>query len=252
LAALFASSLSQAAVIGIDNRDGGDLLNGLSSFLGSSRYSTFRSIITSGGNTIVLLTKFDSAHLAGLDAVILKQPDSITHQFSTTEISSLHSFVSAGHGLLVQGEGGFNTDDTTPNLNLLVAPYGVSYASAASQANGYAIGGILPSPLTVGVSSIGVDFERTFSSVSSPAVDLTIASGSDDGLAYLPGGRVAFLSDASLWADPSTGSDRDITFGSNRQLLSNAITYISVPEPTLILPAALLLFVFSRRLSTVN
>lgn len=253
--ASLAASLSHAAIIGIDNRDGDTLANGQTSFLATSpRYSTFRSIISSPGNTIVPLSSFNASDLAELDAVFIKQPILTNQEFSSSEISALHNFVSSGHGLVVMGEGGLSTDTTVASLNTLVSPYGVSYASTAVQSNGYAIGGLLPSPLTTGVFSIGIDYERPFSSISSPATDLTLGSSQDDGLAYITAGpRVVLLSDTSLFADSGTGSDRDITFGNNAQLLANITAFITAtPEPTALplLASALLLFSTRRTPAT--
>lgn len=118
-------------VIGVDNRFPAPD----SSFATSSRFDEFRAELSSGGNTIVPLSSFLSADLAGLDVLVVNQPyrgiSAVT--LSVQEIADIHNFVS--------------------------------------------------------------------------------------------GNFVAF-GDTSMFSDTGAGSDRDISFGDNRQLLTNAVNFV--------------------------
>jgi PKD repeat protein len=98
--------------------------------------------------------------------------------------------------------------------------------------------GFVPHPVTDGITSIGVDFQRPLLSMRSPAVDLTLGSGADDILAAVWGqqgaGNVVLISDVSLWGN---ATDRSIDFGDNRLLLLNILAFITshtaIPPPNL-------------------
>ena len=232
-----------SAVIGLDGRHGNSGSGG-GNLVTSTGMDTFRATITGAGHSIVPVVTFDSASLVGLDALFLTQPtDPDATQFSASEISSIQAFVSAGHGLLVFGEGGFSRDSTVNNLNMLVAPYGVTYSTSVSGGNGETITGFVPHPITMSVSTVGMDFYRPLFAMN-PALDLT--TGMVDILAVVNAsggaGNVVLISDTSLWSDDGEGSDRPIGFGDNRLLLQNTISFVTVPEPSTMVLLAVLLF----------
>lgn len=238
---------ASAATIGIDARNGGANAN---LALGSD-FGFFRGAVTSSGNTIVNLFSFNTTDLASLDALILTQAmDPGPSEYSIAEISAVHNFVANGHGLLVVGEGGLSSDATVPNLNSLVMRYGVTYAGVPLGGSGDFVGSFATHALTIGLGTVGVDFYRPLSLIASPAVDLTLAG--PDFLAAVNGvggsGNVVLIGDSSMWADPNflgVGSDTPINFGSNRLLLQNTLSFITVPEPsscTLLVMGALAFF----------
>jgi hypothetical protein len=236
---------ARAAVIGIDTRDGSsaDFVQAT-----GASFSTFRTTITSMGNAITPLSTFTPASLADLRAIIIRQ-SSFVAGYSPAEITAIQSFVHNGGGLLIQGEG--TSDENVPNLNTLVSPWGVTYAATGTEGTGHTITGFLPHPVTAGLSSIGIDFQRREIAFASPALDLTTGTGADDALAALTGtggaGNVVLLSDTTLFRNTGAGANRDIAFGSNQLLLQNIVTFIT-PEPaTVPCSAALALLTFRRR-----
>ncbi len=212
------SPTALGATVGVDNVHGFNA----DTFLGSgSAHNQFRAEITGAGHTIVPLSSFNSANLAGLDAVILTTAYSqnASSTYSNSEIADIQSFVeravflddqtllhdpgpgvdrpisfgdnrrlvqnilgflSSGGGALFLGENGsgFNIG----NMNALVAPYGVSYASGATDSGGRTVRGFVSHPVTAGLQQIGVDFHLPMT-ITGPAIDLTTGSGSDNVLA---------------------------------------------------------------------
>ena len=232
-----APSTSPAGIIGIDSRHG---FNDSSKLATGEDFDAFRATITALGHTIVPKSLFNTADLAGLDMLILKQPFSQNSpaDYSWGEIAAIHTFVNSGGGLMVHGDGGTGSDAYASNLNALVLPYGVVYASSATEGSGYTISGFVSHPVTAGVLMIGIDYQRREVTITSPAIDLTIGSGADNALAVVNGsgraGNVVLLSDTSMWSDPGAGSDRPITFGDNQLLLENIIRF-TIPEPGTVL-----------------
>lgn len=201
----------------------------------SQRNVQMRTEMTKMGFDILPLTSFGKDDLAGLCAVIVRQHSELTadNDFKTTEITALHNFVAAGGGLLAIAEGGYSSDKWTSTMDSLLAPYGIGLSSSATDGNGYTITNFIDHPLTRGVTSFGVDFQRCLTQIQPPAMDLTPASGADDALACVDAhdgsGNVVVLSDISCFGDHSgaSGVDRDITFGDNLRLLRNIVNYIT-------------------------
>jgi hypothetical protein len=231
-----------AKTVGIDARHGYSADSILAT---SSSFSIFRNTIVSAGHTIVPKASFNAGDLAGLDALILNQPyeQNSPAGFSAGERTAIHEFVAEGGGLMVHAEGGrgFLHD----NLRSLVNPYGISYLSRATCADGRTVTGFVPHPVTAGLTSIGVDYQRRLTRTDWPAIRLTIESGSyeDNVLAAVNGvggsGNIVFLTDTGLWHDPDPASDRPITFGDNLLLLENAVAFITIPEPATVVLMAL-------------
>jgi hypothetical protein len=237
----------EGAIIGIDDRNGFDA----SSYLGTGEdYDLFRDVITSLGHTIVPLTSFDAGDLTGLDAVFVKHPYSGSQAFSASEISALQTFVAGGGGLVAGADGGGGSDSHVDNFNDLVSPYGVVFAPSAIDPAGHVVSDLVAHPVTAGVSSFGVDFQRTLISISGPALDLTVGSGSDDALAVVDGvggaGNVVLLSDTTLWKDADTGADYPLTALDNQLLLENIVGY-AIPAPPVLALLGGLAFAPRRR-----
>ncbi|MGD8500905.1 MAG: PEP-CTERM sorting domain-containing protein [Phycisphaerales bacterium] len=230
---IIAPSVSLAAIIGIDSRHG--VLDSATLGAGDA-FGTFRRAITALGHTIMPLSSFETADLAGLDTLVLNHAYSQNNPagYSASEISAIHVFVNGGGGLVVHAEGGYGSDAYVDNLNILVSPYGVTYAASATEESGHTITDLAVHPVTNGVTMFGVDYQRREISITAPAIDLTIGSGPDDALAVVDGvggaGNVVLLSDTSMWSNPGAGSDRSLTFGDNQLLLENIIQF-TIPEP---------------------
>lgn len=241
LFALMSRKGTEAASIGLDARHGGGPWRTLAT---GTNFSRFRSALVAEGHRAVPLGNFAEADLKDLGALILRQPSlyDATGAFSAQEIAAVQSFVRAGKGLLLCGEGGDGTDEMVTNINALAVPYGVAYAPHASDASGRTVRGVIPHLVTAGVTSIGLDFQRSLLSIQLPAVDLTLASGSDDVLAAVWGrqgsGNVVLMSDVSLWGN---ATDRNLDFGDNRRLLLNILAFITNPttNPPSNLPPAI-------------
>jgi hypothetical protein len=186
------------------------------------------------GHTIVPLSTFGAGDLVGLDAVFVQHPYSGPQAFTASEISALQAFVSNGGGFVAAGEGGGSSDSFVDNFNELVAPYGVTYAASASDPAGHIVSGFVDHPVTAGITSFGVDFQRVMTSISGPALDLTLGGGSDDALAVVDGvggaGNVVLLTDVSMWKDPDAGPDYPINALDNQLLLENIVGY-AIPAP---------------------
>jgi hypothetical protein len=202
------------AVIGIDARNGFDA----SGVLGTgSRFDTLRATITGAGHTLVTLTSFLAADLAGLDSVILSQP--YGSPYTAAERAAIHGFVTgnvvlfsdtsmfsdAGAGsdrsiafgsntLLLQNATSFITSTgggamfladngsgfDPANMNALVAPYGVVYSDTPTEGAGHTVTAFNAHPVTAGLTQVGVDFQLRLISISGPAVDLTTNGGADN------------------------------------------------------------------------
>jgi hypothetical protein len=149
-----------------------------------ANYDELRASIIAGGNTLVPRTAFTSADLAGSDALILRETRAISDNYTVEEIAAIHSYVAAGHGLLVAAEGGgFFTPDVIGVLNELVAPYGIVYGDTRGHSSGGVVTGFVPHPITAGIDTVGVLVDHPMSSITSPAVDLTVGGGEDNILA---------------------------------------------------------------------
>lgn len=238
LAAIFISFITPPStchgfIIGLDSRNG---MYESTIFATGGQYDSFRETITALGNTIVPVSSFEAADLVGLDCLMLKQPYSVNSPagFSDSEISAIHDFVNSGGGLVVHAEGGTGSEDLVGNLNSLVSPYGVVYADLATANSGVTITGLVAHPVTEGVTSFGVDYQRKLISITAPAIDLTIRSGEYNALAVVDGiagaGNVVMLSDTTLWKDRENDWDYSLMTGDNRLLLENIVQF-TIPEP---------------------
>jgi hypothetical protein len=229
---LHPASECEASIVGIDARSSGED----STISSSPSFSSFRSTIESLGHTLIPLSTFDSADLAGLDALILRQNASfvVNPHLSDSEMQSIVSFTRSGGGLLAIAEAGNFTNGTVNEWNTLVEPFGIRFSTDLNVGgDGLSIQGFADHPVTRGVMSVTLDFYRPLDLVGSPAVDLTLVDGVADFLAVVDGtagaGNLAFIGDTSLWADP--GDDSGIQVADNHQLLRNLIQFVVVPEP---------------------
>ena len=228
-ALLFQDGL-EAASIGLDARHGGVLP--WRTLVTDTNFTRFRAVLAGAGHQVVPVGNFTEASLTNLGALILRQPTvyETAGAFSAREIAAIQSFVRAGQGLLICGEGGSGTDEMVTNMNALALPYGVAFAKNATDDTGRTVREFVPHPVTAGLTSIGLAFHRPLLSVRSPAVDLTLGSGSDDVLAAVWGqqgsGNVVLISDLDLWGN-TNAPDRNLDFGDNRLLLLNILGFIT-------------------------
>lgn len=223
-----AITAANAAVIGIDNRNGFDA----DTLVGSgSDFALFRDAITELGHSIVLIN--DYTNLSGLDAIIAQNPHQSDEQFSALEIESINNFVASGRGMLALGEAGGSSSTYIPNMNQMISNYGASFGLSQLSGSGLIVSDFVGHAVTAGVSQVGIDFYRMVD-VTGDTMDLT-GDGSDF-VAALDGvdgaGNTAFVGDVSLWKAPNTGSDYNITDFDNELFLQNIITYITVPAPS--------------------
>ncbi len=230
---LMSVAAARAATIGIDAVHGWDA----AAVMGTGGdFETYRAVIESKGHTIVPLYDFKAATLAGLDAVVALQPYSQNdHLFAPKEIEAIHDFVSAGGGLVLHADCGVGSDSGLAGLNALASPYGVTFATGQSEGDGHTVTDLVQHPVTAGVSTIGVDYQRRLTGIDPPALDLTRRPDADDVLAAVNGGpvregNVVCLSDSGLWASEG---DRIITFADNRRLLENTMDFITGEPPAL-------------------
>lgn len=218
LGVLFGAGDATAAVIGVDNVHAFD---GPANMASGNEYDSFRSTLAAQGHTVVPLNSFGAGDLAGLDAAVFVIPyTQNSSAYSPSEMSAIQSFVSdravfisdsgtfsdAGTGsqrpttfddnqLLLEnimdfisvGNGGLFVGDNGTgflplNMNELVAPYGVSFATSPTNGNGLTVGGFVPHPVTAGVSSVGVDFQLPLT-INVPSLDLTFGTGNQNILA---------------------------------------------------------------------
>ena len=216
----FATQLS-AAVIGVDNVHSFDADGFMAS---GSDFDDLRALITDLGHTIVPLSSFGAADLAGLDGAILMNPfEQNTHSFYTVpertavqglagnraaflSDKSLFTDEDAGSdfpitfgsnqrllenivGYVAAGGVAFFADDgggfLISNYNQMVAPYGIEFADSPVDGVGHIVDAFLPHPLTAGLTEVGMDFQLPIT-VSGAALDLTVGSGSDNILAVVP------------------------------------------------------------------
>lgn len=183
-------------------------------------FEAARTAITGAGHTISThtgLITFEA--MAGFDIFVT---GTLNSSLTTTEIEALSQFVTAGGIVFVNHDGGWSSDSATSSVNSFLAPYGVVLASYSSYTGGLLVEGYSTHCLTEGVSSLGLDYVRLITSISSPAVDLT--TGSIDILAVFEnenGGKVIVLPDDSLWGYSDEPSDYSITDLDNLTMLLN-------------------------------
>lgn len=211
---------SKAGVIGLDGRNAYDS-DGY--FATGSDMRMFRAAIIRAGHTIVPVHNFHPADLAGLDAVIVKQP--YRSGFSSLELNSITDFVNRGAGLILFGDGGGGSSSKL--INPLSSRFGITYSELPSDKDGFEVSEFVPHPVTEGLCVVGGDFQRRIAGISGGAVDLT--AGSRGFLAV--NGRAVFLSDSSVFSDHGAGSDYPVSFGDNQVLLENMVNYAAIPEP---------------------
>ncbi len=226
------SSSVGAATIGLDAIHGREDAANLA--LGS-HFSAMRSELVSAGHTLVNVTDFSLAALDGVDIIMVTQPRSSDKAFTSAQVSDIHNFVGSGRGLLAFAEGGYTSDSTVENFNTLLLPYGATISTQATEGSGHEVTGFVPHPVTSGISTISLDYQRRLVSINFPAIDLTIGSGADDCLAVVDGiggaGNVVIMSDSAPFSN-STTSDTNIYQDDNLLLLNNATNHIAVPEPS--------------------
>ncbi|MFW6153724.1 MAG: DUF4350 domain-containing protein [Planctomycetota bacterium] len=230
---LMGVAAARAATIGIDAVHGWDAAGVMGT---GGDFETYRAVIESKGHTIFFLYDFKPTTLAGLNAMVVLQPYSQNdHLFSPKEIEAVHDFVSGGGGLVLHADCGVGSDGGLADMNTLASPYGVTFSFSESEGEGHTLTDLVPHPVTTGVSTIGVDYQRRLTGIDPPALDLTRRPDADDVLAAVNGGpvregNVVCLSDSDLW---SSGGDRPITFADNRRLLENTMDFITAEPPAL-------------------
>jgi hypothetical protein len=212
------ASVASADIIGIDNVHG---LNAATILGSGGSFSTFRATITAGGHTLVPLSSFEAADLAGLEAAILMIPyNQNAANFTASQMSAIQSFTTRGvfssdvsvwqndgsgserpisfgdnQKLLANivsfitsaGKGAlFIGDDgsgfNVANMNALVSPFGVSYSGTPTDGAGRTVTGFVPHAVTAGINTVGVDFQLPLT-INSPSTDLTTGTGQDNILA---------------------------------------------------------------------
>jgi hypothetical protein len=227
---LIAGAAAEAKTIGLD------AVHGYSTeSLGTGTwYGEMRNQLQGFGYTLAILQDFSPQSLAACDAIFVSQARESAQMFSTTDISNIQSYVQSGKGLLAIAEAGYSSNATVFNFNTLIAPYGVTVNSAETSPDGYIVSGFVPHPLTTGVSSVGIDYQRRLISITYPALDLTLGSGESDILAALGGngssGNVVIMSDPAPFGHP--GDDTNLYQRDNLRLLMNVAAYTTdVPEP---------------------
>jgi hypothetical protein len=226
----FSTTSSRAGVIGLDAVHGAS-----TEALGNGTwYAEMRSELQAAGHSLVILNDFAPQSLSVCDAIWVSQPRATGQLFSATDIAAIHTYVQSGGGLLAAAEGGLFTNSTVSNFNSLLAPYGVTINSVATSGDGYTVSGFVPHPVTSGIASVGIDFQRRLISFSSPAIDLTIEGGEADILAAVNStageGNVVIMSDPAPFGYP--GDDTNLYLQSNLQLLKNVAAFTTqIPEP---------------------
>ncbi len=232
---------ASADTIGVDDRT-----SVYDNFASGASFSEWRAVVAGLGHTIVPLTSFTLADLAGLDALVVLQPFVTPYSFSAAEVAAIPAFVAGGGGLWMIGEGGIETGASLSNFNQVASALGVTYTTNLFDGSGLAVSGFVAHEVTSGVVSYGVDYHRAMSAVA-PALDLTVSGGNQNVLCVRDGtggaGNVAFTGDTNCWENAGSPNDYDIASLSNRILLENIVTYIvgvaplSAAPPTLSLSA---------------
>lgn len=203
-----------AATIGIDAAHGWDSTVILAT---GSQFTSFRSTIIGLGHTITPVSAFDAANLVGLDALIILTPYSQNAHsaYSASEIAAIQAFtqkavflsdsnpfsntgdrplgfgdnlslLSNSIGFLAGGGGLFSIGENGSGFNAashnqVVAPYGITYSSSATNPTGHTISSFVSHPVTLGLQTIGVDYQLRITTAA-PSIDLTTFGAADDAL----------------------------------------------------------------------
>jgi hypothetical protein len=210
---------ARAGIIGLDARPG---MSAHNVFSDGFAFASFRATLESAGHILVPISSFLASDLAGLDAVFMKHPYT---SYMPGEVDALVDFVGAGHGMVLCADTAGSPG--VPNLNDFAGRYGVTFSTALTEGNGLTIKNFNAHPITEGLTTIGVDYQRKITGFTGGAVDLTRGTGTKDFIAV--NGKAVFLSDSSLFSTYT--SNRPLTFEDNARLLTNIANYVAVPEP---------------------
>ncbi len=116
-------------------------------------------------------------------------------------LENILAYISVGGGLLVLADNGFGFQQS--NINALVAPFGISYASDPTEGNGHTITDFVLHPVTAGLTEIGIDFQLQITT-QAPSISLTTGSGADDALSALPSTGKICSPDITSFATPKS------------------------------------------------
>lgn len=226
VALVLAPVSARAQIVILDARHGFDSDYNLAT---GADFSEMRQRLEARSLQLVTGSSFDLDSLLEAALVILLQPFSSGTSFSLSEQDALTTYAQSERGLLILGDGGGGSQASF--LNPISSPMGVEFASAATDQAGHVITEFVSHPVTLGLTSVGVDYQRRLT-VSSSALDLTVHDGADNFLAV--SGRTVFLSDGSLFSNAGSGADYPMSFGDNARLFDQTVSYLlppPVPEP---------------------
>ena len=196
-------------------------------------FTDMQEELEGAGYRVVPLYDFTPASLDQCDAVFLLQPTNGSQRYTEQEIADIHAYVAAGGGLLAISDGGYSSDSTVDNFEALLAPYGVNFKNAPTKGEGHVVTDFVPHPVTQGLSSVGLNYQRPLVQIETPAMDLTIGSGDDDCLAAVAGqagaGNVVILSDSGPFGFP--GDDTNLYAEDNLLLLLNIAQHVTSESP---------------------
>ena len=157
-----AAEPARALTIGFDNRNG---IEPASVLYSGSNFDELRALVAGIGHTIVPVASFDSASLAGIQALYLSQPYTQSGGgLGGAEVADIQAFVANGGGLVLLADAGVEFE--AASLNSLASAFGVSFAAAGTQDDGHEILLFNTHPLTTGLgplpgSGLCVDFQRS-------------------------------------------------------------------------------------------
>jgi len=192
-------------------------------------FADMREELETAGYRVVSLYNLTVASLGECDAVFLFHPMNESQRYTEQEIADVHAYVTSGGGLLALSDGGYSSDDTVTNFEALLAPYGVQLESLPTKGQGHVVTDFAPHPVTEGLSSVGLNYQRPLVEIAAPAMDLTVGSGDDDCLAAVQGeagaGNVVIMSDSGPFGFP--GDDTNLYEEDNLLLLLNIAHYLT-------------------------
>jgi len=193
---------------------------------------------------------FTSATLLGVDVAVISAPTSKDSAYTSTEVTDLANFVSAGGGLLIMSDSSAtpNTyiqpvatefDITLGVLNL--DPLGVTLSNFADHPVFDEVE-IISSIYFYSGSELGVSGDAYGIAWQDTTDKIAIAANESYG-----SGRVIVLGDSTLWIN---NGSHELLEADNLEFALNTFTHLAVPEPaTIILAGAGAVAVAGRRRS---
>lgn len=241
-----ATQSASAAVIALDGRVSPD--SGITLATGTLLVE-MRQRLLDMGHTLVTVTSYDAASLAGVDVLLTREAAQAFQAFTPQMAADIAAFNEAGGAVGFFGDGGYSSNSLISSNNLVANVLGANLSGSAFAGSGIVVTGFEDHPVTQGVTEWGLDFVRTVFAMPG-SIDLTEDPASINFAVARDGdgtrGNTFVMGDAS-WMNFNSTTDYEIDDLDNAQAFENIINYLTVPAPSSAAIAAIATLAATRR-----